>query len=133
MRTSIFVLLLIAGFGVQAETLYKSIDSRGGVIYSDQPIPGAKIVKRFDWSASEPGPRGPAADYASEVGRAEAALAEAERALAEGRTPLPGERKGIAGGGARLTEDYFQRVLALERAVESARLRLQNAITRASR
>jgi hypothetical protein len=132
MKALILLLLVFASPCARAETIYKSIDPKGGIIYSDEPIHGAKIVERYDAPNSEPGPLGPKThNDASGVGRAQRALADAERALAEGRDPLPHERKEIVGGGTRLTEDYFQRVLALERAVEKARLRLQQVITRA--
>ncbi|MGH8771988.1 MAG: DUF4124 domain-containing protein [Burkholderiales bacterium] len=132
MKALIFSLLVLASCWVRAEIIYKSVGPEGGVIYSDEPIPGAKIVESYEVSA--PGPRGPigAQGDANEVARAERVLAEAERALQLGRDPLPGERKGIGGGGSRLTEDYFHRVLALERAVEKAQKRLQQAITGAA-
>lgn len=48
------------------------------------------------------------------------ALARSERALRKGRTPLPGERVGNAGGGSRLRADYFDRQKALDDAVQAA-------------
>lgn len=54
-------------------------------------------------------------------------LGDAERALRMGRTPLPEERRGKAGGGSRLTEAYFQRLRKAETRVEEAKRRLDRA------
>lgn len=124
MKAILSSLLIFASFPVEAETIYKSMDAKGQVVYSDEPIHGARVVERFE-GAAETGPRGPAP--ANEIARAERELEKAERALQLGRGPLPHERKGLAEGGTRLTDDYFQRVLALERAVEKAFLRLEQA------
>ena len=124
MKALVLVLLAVASFGSYAETIYKSLDAKGRVIYSDEPIRGARIVERFV-APSERGARGPKArDHGTEATRAEQALAAAERALHQGRQPLPHETKAAAGGGSRLTEEYFNRVLELERAVEQTRKRL---------
>lgn len=64
---------------------------------------------------------------AQEVTAAEAALAVSKRRLELGKEPLPGERRGLAGGGSRLTEDYEQRVAGLEREVADAEARVQRA------
>jgi hypothetical protein len=66
-----------------------------------------------------------AADQA--VNRALQALALAEQAARQGRTPQPGERVGIVGGHTRLRTDYFDRQSLLEQAVEQARARLNEA------
>ena len=63
----------------------------------------------------------------SEITRAQKALARAEQALRKGRTPLPGERRGLAGGGSRLDASYFARIQRLEDAVKAARQRLDKA------
>lgn len=65
--------------------------------------------------------------HAESVASAQKELAQSQKALQEGRTPLPGERKGKVGGGSRLDEAYFQRLRGLERSVEQARLRLDRA------
>ena len=123
MRASAFIVLCCASFPLHAETIYKSVDANGGIVYSDVPIAGVKMVDRFEM---EGGARGPKAE-SEDVTLAERALASAERALNQGRNPLPHEL--VAGGGGRLSETYFERVLALERAVEQARARLQQQIT----
>lgn len=54
-------------------------------------------------------------------------LADAERALRTGREPKAGERVGLAGGGSRLREDYFERQKQMELAVQAARTGLEAA------
>jgi hypothetical protein len=51
----------------------------------------------------------------------------AKRRLELGREPLPGERRGLAGGGSRLTEEYEARLAGLEREVADAEARLKRA------
>ena len=62
-----------------------------------------------------------------EIVSADKALARSEKALQEGRAPLPGERTGKVGGGSRLNEAYFHRLRALQTAVERAKQRLELA------
>jgi hypothetical protein len=66
-------------------------------------------------------------DQRDTIREAEKALDEAKRKLAQGKDPLPGERKGTAGGASRLTEDYFKRQQANERAVQKAQQELNAA------
>ena len=54
-------------------------------------------------------------------------LALAKRRLELGREPLPGERRGLAGGGSRLTEEYEARIAGLEREVAMTEARLKDA------
>jgi|WetSurMetagenome_2_1015567.scaffolds.fasta_scaffold17180_4 hypothetical protein len=61
------------------------------------------------------------------VARALDALLGAERALRHGRQPLPGERRHLVDGYSRLTSAYFERLQALQTAVEHARGALQSA------
>jgi len=63
----------------------------------------------------------------SHVSAAEKALADAQAALAAGKEPREGERIGTAKGGSRLNEAYFERMKALESAVENARRNLDVA------
>lgn len=51
---------------------------------------------------------------AQKIAEAEEALRRAEEAKRNGEEPLPGERSGVAGGGSRLNEDYFERQKKLE-------------------
>ena len=133
-----------------AQQVYKSIDDKGKVIFSDKPPANAESVTPV---TIKPGPSedsvreaverqrvisqaagkmgsGAAADQqgqAPSVHDATEALAEAERQLDEASQVGPGDRKGRAGGGSRLSEQYRQRVEAAEAAVEAARQRLQQA------
>ena len=61
------------------------------------------------------------------IEQAQQSLSAAERALQDGRTPLPGERRGNVNGYSRLTPAYFARIAALEQKVESARQQLNEA------
>ncbi len=61
------------------------------------------------------------------IGQAQHNLAAARQALKEGRTPLPGERRGNVNGSSRLTPAYFDRVAALEQKVAEARQQLGQA------
>jgi hypothetical protein len=54
-------------------------------------------------------------------------LAVAKRKLELGREPLPGERRGLAGGGSRLTPEYESRIAAMEREVAATEARLKKA------
>lgn len=128
-----------------AQALYKSTLPDGSVVYSEKPVPGAVRVEKL---APPPAKTGTvlvtpeeikrteeaAKKRAAEAAAREAALEEARRQLkaAEaardaGIEPLPGERIGIAGGGSRLSEAYWERQKKLEQAVEAARKRLEEA------
>ncbi|ODV01890.1 MAG: hypothetical protein ABT20_15315 [Rubrivivax sp. SCN 70-15] len=61
------------------------------------------------------------------VARALDALLAAEHALRHGQQPLPGERRHLVDGYSRLTSAYFDRLQALQAAVDKARSRLQSA------
>ncbi len=54
-------------------------------------------------------------------------LAVAKRRLELGREPLPGERRGLAGGGSRLTPEYEARIAAMERDVAATEAKLKKA------
>lgn len=54
-------------------------------------------------------------------------LQNAEQALQEGLTPLPGERLGLVDGHTRLSPAYWARVRVLRLSVETARDRLDRA------
>ena len=61
------------------------------------------------------------------VANLERELAVAKRKLELGREPLPGERRGLAGGGSRLTPEYEARIAAMEREVAATEAKLKNA------
>lgn len=134
---------LIATSFAGAQAIRKYVTPDGDVIYSDVPIEGAKEVDQIAAPPEvDPAARARAEEAASrradrveeavqrsqetiarqeEIRQAEQRLAEAKAELANGKEPLPGERIGTAGGASRLTEAYFQRQAANQRAVEQAR------------
>lgn len=64
---------------------------------------------------------------APSIANSERELAVARRKLELGREPLPGERRGLAGGGSRLTPEYESRISDLEREVAAAEAKLKKA------
>jgi hypothetical protein len=150
-------LLLAAGFAANAaaQTLFKSTDRNGRVMYADTPAPNAVRVEQIQ---IVPAPADDAARVAAEseklrrqaeqvrsrerqresaLEQAEAeviaasdALAQAERRRGAGSEPLAGERLGIRGGGSRLAPSYFAREQDLERDVSEAQRRLDKAYAR---
>lgn len=138
----------------RADTIYKSIGPDGEVTYASQPAPGARESTTIDIPSMSPEERRAAMlmrrqekSHSDEVNAqlqtlerewrridreivsAQSELARAESALQKGRTPLPGERRGKAGGGSRLSEAYFERLRRSEARVEAAKQRLDNAYT----
>jgi len=137
------------GAAAQAQGLQKYITPDGRTIYSDKPVPGAKLVGEV----KPPPPVDPAARAAAEkaarqdakdvkgvgnrlksddarresIAAAEADLEKAQRKLKEGEEPRPGERTGIAGGGSRLNENYWARQKANKDAVAKAQKNLDAA------
>jgi len=136
--------------GVHAQALKKYVTPGGKVIYSDKPVPDARLVGEVP----VPPPPDPAAIEAArqreivrgaeanrlakerqkaqeaERNRVDDATARLERArqqLNEGRTPKPGERIGTAGGGSRFTDEYLSRQQSNEDAVERAEEELNKA------
>ena len=65
-----------------------------------------------------------------EVLAAYQALKEAEARREEGAAVQEGDVQGTAGGGTRLTEQYFRRQEQLERELEMARRRYEAALKR---
>ena len=64
---------------------------------------------------------------AENVSTLERDLAVAKRKLELGREPLPGERRGLASGGSRLTPEYEARIAAMEKEVAATESKLKNA------
>jgi len=150
-RTILVAAAVCLGLGgvAQAQALKKYITPDGKTVYSDTPVPGAKEVGEVkpppkvapaDRSQAEAAAQRDAKDaqaldkrleqrsaQQNRVAAAEAKLEEAKRTLAEGKEPLPGERKGTAGGASRLTDEYWQRQKANQQAVENAQRALDAA------
>jgi hypothetical protein len=148
MRLLLVLAALAAAFPAAAQTVYRYVTPEGRVIFSDTPVPGA----RLDRTIAPPAPVSPpapapvesrepaAADKAApdrlarlraadaEVNAATQALSQAQAQLAGGKEPLPGERTGTAGGGSRLNEAYWARQADNEQAVAKAQARLDRAV-----
>jgi len=121
----------------------------GKTIYSDVPVPGAREVGEIaplpkldpegggeaEQAARTDAERTREAEKRLQEGSsqqdriqaAEAQLENARNALANGKEPSPGERIGVAGGGSRLTDAYYERQKANERAVAQAQEQLDAA------
>jgi hypothetical protein len=136
--------------GGYAQALKKYVTPDGKVIYSDKPIPDAKLVGEVP-APPPPDPAGSGGsrqreivrgaeanrlaekrlkELAEERQRVDEATAKLERAreiLNEGRVPKPGERIGTAGGGSRFTDEYLARQQSNEDAVKRAEEELKKA------
>lgn len=130
-----------------AQKMQKYVTPDGKTVYSDRPIPGARLVDEI----APPPPVDPKAAAAAQARAREnaersrasaatreesaksdekqedaaAALARAKENLEKGKEPLPGERIGTAGGKSRLTDEYWARQRANEQAVKNAEARLK--------
>lgn len=132
-----------------AETVYKYQRPDGKVIYSDSPVPGAKLIGQFELvpapvsteparaepprrpeaTGEDPKRRAAALDAAdARIKAADQALKDALESQQQAFEPLAGERLGNVGGGtSRLTEAYFARQRAAAAAVDAARAELDEA------
>lgn len=150
----LLVLLAFAPAALGQTIIYRSTMPDGRTVLSDRPTPGAKKVEEFytpksppppparvappaaakpDAAAAKPDPAAkPAAETRSakldealkELREAEDELRQLQAERAAGETPKEGERQGTAGGGSRLSEDYFKRQKELDRNVDDAEQRL---------
>jgi len=149
----VFALALAAS--AAAQTVYRYVTPDGRTVFSDQPVPGAKLQGTVTPPVAPPSgpggaterPRIPPAPADSqgdnraqrlraatqEVDAATQALAQAKAQLASGKEPLPGERTGTAGGGSRLNEAYWERQKANEQGVANAQSRLDAAVAARNR
>lgn len=145
------LLALIAASGHAG--VYKSRDADGNVTYSDSPQSGAieesviatpppPTAEEVEASQAREREISEAASQASasadarvanraalrtQLDDAKQALESAQAARVAGEEPLPGERRGLAGGGTRLTEEYHARQGQLEDAVSAAEQNLRQA------
>jgi len=98
------------------------------------PVAGPATAPAPERAAPAPAPQpGPdriamLAATTDEVRAAERNLAAANASLEAGREPLPGERTGLARGGSRLNESYWNRQRQLESVVADAQARLDRAV-----
>ena len=147
--TALLVLAASLAVPAYAQTIYKSIQRDGRVVYSDRPVPGAR-VERVDPAQSTlsivPNPRARVEQATSaavdqrllerqmaldradaEVRAATIALESAQARLEAGQVPLPGEITGNVGGTTRLNDLYQGRVVALQQQLLAAQERLDAA------
>jgi hypothetical protein len=128
-----------------AQKIGRYVFPDGRVVYSDQPVPGARLANEVappppaapparEGKAAKPGEAPGAArlrtlsEADAEVRTATEALEQARARLQAGIEPLPGERTGTAKGGSRLNEAYEERQAANQKAVADAEARLQRAV-----
>jgi len=129
-----------------AQAVFRSVMPDGKIVYGDAPAPGAKEAKpvnlpppniatpgQSSGSASPADGAAPAGNNAAEIAAARQNLDAAQKALAAGREQREGDRIGTATGGSRLTDDYVQRVKALEDGVTAAQNQLDTAQRNAGR
>ena len=145
--TALALGLCVAGVFAQ-QPLFKSTMPDGRVVYSERPEPGAARVDKMEAPPAKTGvtsltpeekaraeeltkqreaANAAAAKKQGDLDAARKALKAAEDARDAGKEPLAGERLGMAGGGSRLSDDYFARQKKLEEAVNAARKRLDQA------
>jgi hypothetical protein len=153
MRTALLVVPLLAALALPAEaqSIFKYVRPDGSVVYSDKPVPGARLEEEMQ-RAPQPDPAAAAAARARQEQRAKALneaaaqraksidqaendlrewtrrLDEARLRLDAGREPLPGERTGVVfQGKSRLNEGYWARQDENEAAVAEAEARVAQA------
>lgn len=147
----VLALMVACAGAALAQKIGRYVFPDGRVVYSDQPVPGARLVNEVapppppgapppvinprEGATARPGGETPGAarsralaDADAEVRAATTALEQARARLQAGVEPLPGERTGTAKGGSRLNEAYEARQAANQQAVADAEARLQRAI-----
>ncbi|GAB3554356.1 hypothetical protein GCM10027343_42300 [Noviherbaspirillum agri] len=143
--------------GDPATKVYRQVTSDGRIVYSDKPIPGAKIDETIVpdpetnvWtpetgkppvvppraertsvskvpSIPAPGKVRTLGDADADVIRAEMMLEDAKKRQEEGVEPLPGERSGLVTGKSRLNEAYWERQRALAQETAEAESMVRKA------
>lgn len=140
------VAVLFAAGGLSAQTVYKSVDEKGNVIYSENPPAKSKSgkIKSTQELTIDPnqnvmpaqpplnlpplqtGQDGNAAST-GDAAAARTALEEAEARLKAGSETQPGDFRGRAGGGVGPSPQRLQRLEELQRSVDEAREQLNQA------
>lgn len=148
MRTVVALLASLFAAAAAAQTAYRFVTPDGRVIYSDQPVPGARLDGTIVTPPATPSPApvttltpreqalAKAADerlrrldeVTVEIRNAERDLAAAKSALEAGVEPREGERIGTYAGRARLNDAYWARQDDNQMAVARAQDRLDRAV-----
>lgn len=144
-RGCITVAALFAAGGLMAQTVYKSVDEKGNVIYSENPPAKSKNgkIKSTKELTIDPDQNimpaqpplnlpplqteQPDSASADAVSEAQATLEQAEAQLKAGSEAQPGDFVGKAGGGVGPSSQRLQRLQDLQRAVDEARAQLERA------
>lgn len=150
--TTLGLAVMMGASAVRAVTLYEWRDANGQTVYSQvaptgeathvtvkqidtqQLTPAQRLAARMELAAEDAATQQQAKQLRREVKQSDTLivrrlreLGQAERALKQGRTPLPGERRHNFGGGSRLLASYFERQRQLEANVNEARKKLDEA------
>jgi len=148
-RTVVLLAGLFVAATAAAQNAYRFVTHEGRVIYSDMPVPGA----RLDGTIAPPAPVSPAPaagftpsptqeallrsaderarrlnELTVEIQNAERDLQAATARLAAGQEPLEGERIGTYAGRSRLSDAYWARQDYNQLAVATAQARLNRAV-----
>lgn len=139
-QTESVILALVFAFGVLGTVsgwlAFFAVDTSSVTGRTVHPLfisSGVGAAVLFEWQAEQKSEVETQAREArwrrvdQEITNAIAVVQKDEADLENGREPLPGERLGMVWGGTRLTQDYFDRIRALELAVQAAKERLDNA------
>ena len=149
MRTVALLAGLLVAATTAAQDAYRFVTPDGRVIYSDMPVPGA----RLDGTIAPPAPASPAPaagftpspaqeallksaderirrlnELTVEIQNTERELQAANARLEAGREPLEGERIGTYAGRSRLSDVYWARQDYNQSAVAEAQARLNRAV-----
>lgn len=149
MRTVVLLAGLFVAATAAGQNAYRFVTPDGRVIYSDMPVPGA----RLDGTVAPPAPVSPSAgsgftpspaqeallksadarvrrlnELTVEIQSIERELQAANARLEAGREPLEGERIGTYAGRSRLSDVYWARQDYNQLAVAEAQARLNRAV-----
>lgn len=150
-RSFVLIAALLAAGGLVAQTVYKSIDDKGNVIYSESPpakgrdgkirstteltidpnqnvMPAQKPLNIPPLGRQQPGSSQSAdgeRSHAELMAEAQAALEAAEAQLKAGSEVQAGDFIGRAGGGVGPSQQRLQRLEELQHTVDEARENLE--------
>lgn len=141
---------LFCASAMAQQPMYRSTMPDGKKVIADRPMPGAVKVEEMKLSPGnyapgappprpevEPARKGVEADRRAavkeELEKAQKAYDEALERQVKGKEEGPGDRIGIAKGGARISDAYYKRQEELAAQVEAARTRLEQAREAAKR